>query len=704
MRAAAPPRSRTGTSARSRTRAGRRIACTTVRRSRAYSLDEAERHLDPARRCARLCGRDDRHAGAAEPARRLAHVGLRRRRGARCLHGRAWRHGARLGGFDARLRRRACRVVALCVFSLASVGCALAGGIAFCSSARAVQGFGGAVVLAVAGAALAPRVRSRLGAPRRAEPPVGPVVGGALTQAFSGARSSSPRRRFRSLRPCCGRRGSVRRRSRTGAARRAPDPRARPGLRRADRAPVRRRPAARRRLGDAPALRGARRQLVRSRRSPARSCAATRDAGRFGSGLIGGGIAALAFLPTDNVAWLIVPECIAGFGMGLALTPLIEDVASGAHDAASALNLAVRHLGVTLALVVLAPVIQHDLDARGAREAAHRRRRAGCADRSAREVSLAPELVRRSTRPAARSRARGCSDARDVKRAERARFDAMFDRIETMFVAAARTRSDRVPDRGRARVRRRLAPRRRCARRRTRGDRRRRLRRRRASACGPLRGAAEVALGRRASRASFRTAAASEVWRRCWRCARSTRARAASTRRGKSSCSRSRTSRRANDSSGHGVDPSAAGRDPAADHRALMPPDGFLPARPSSNAVVMRGHVGVVALVRSLFAAGIAAGAIHAGRPATPPTTTVTRRRRRRRPTVTTTTTTVATTTTVPTTTAATTTPRRRRQAARPVGSCRACLSRRSRCWVAGFALLEPGVGRCARRVASCRA
>ena len=35
-----------------------------------------------------------------------------------------------------------------------------------------------------------------------------------------------------------------------------------------------------------------------------------------GSGLIGGGIAALAFVPSDNVAWLVVPECVAGFGMG----------------------------------------------------------------------------------------------------------------------------------------------------------------------------------------------------------------------------------------------------------------------------------------------------------------------------------------------------------------------------------------------------
>jgi len=82
-----------------------------------------------------------------------------------------------------------------------------------------------------------------------------------------------------------------------------------------------------------------------------------------GSGLIGGGIAALAFLPSDDVAWLVLPECVAGFGMGLALTPLIEDLLPERTHDARALNLAVRHLGITLALVALAPVIHHDLDA-----------------------------------------------------------------------------------------------------------------------------------------------------------------------------------------------------------------------------------------------------------------------------------------------------------------------------------------------------
>ena len=58
-----------------------------------------------------------------------------------------------------------------------------------------------------------------------------------------------------------------------------------------------------------------------------------------GCALIGGGIGALAFLPTNNVAWLVVPECVAGLGMGLALTPLIEDVLPERTAANRAVNL-----------------------------------------------------------------------------------------------------------------------------------------------------------------------------------------------------------------------------------------------------------------------------------------------------------------------------------------------------------------------------
>src|SRR5205809_1038031 len=78
-------------------------------------------------------------------------------------------------------------LVALCAFSLASLVCALAGGLPLLLVARGVQGAAGALILTVAGAALAPPRREGrswvlVGVLSTA---AGPVIGGALTQAFS---------------------------------------------------------------------------------------------------------------------------------------------------------------------------------------------------------------------------------------------------------------------------------------------------------------------------------------------------------------------------------------------------------------------------------------------------------------------------------------------------------------------------------------
>ena len=170
-----------------------------------------------------------------------------------------------------------------------------------------------------------------------------------------------------------------------------------------------------------------------------RGHAATRVA--VGSGLLGGGIAALAFVPSDNVGWLVVPECVAGFGMGLALTPLIEELLPERTYDARALNLAVRHLGITLALVALAPVIHHDLDAAIERAKLQSVGVVLVAPIGPREkISLAPKLVAavHTSRPLAGVRAGASSARATVKPAERPRFDVMFHRIEETFVAAAR--------------------------------------------------------------------------------------------------------------------------------------------------------------------------------------------------------------------------------------------------------------------------
>ena len=159
-----------------------------------------------------------------------------------------------------------------------------------------------------------------------------------------------------------------------------------------------------------------------------------------GACLVGGGIGALAFLPSNDVVWLLVPECVAGVGMGLALAPLLEQLLPETTARRRAANLAIRHLGVTAALVVLAPVIAHDLGA--AVERAKLRTIAVVLDapvQPSEKIRMAPALVAtvHADRPLAAVRQDARSVRRDVDSSERPLFDALFQRVEDVFVRAA---------------------------------------------------------------------------------------------------------------------------------------------------------------------------------------------------------------------------------------------------------------------------
>lgn len=80
-----------------------------------------------------------------------------------------------------------------------------------------------------------------------------------------------------------------------------------------------------------------------------------------GCALVGAGVLALAFLPDAHLLWTVVPQAAAGLGMGLALPALGGDLLPerDARDAARLLVL--RHVGIALALVVLAPIVSSDL-------------------------------------------------------------------------------------------------------------------------------------------------------------------------------------------------------------------------------------------------------------------------------------------------------------------------------------------------------
>jgi MFS family permease len=80
-----------------------------------------------------------------------------------------------------------------------------------------------------------------------------------------------------------------------------------------------------------------------------------------GCALVAAGVLALAFLPDAHLAWTIVPQAAAGLGMGLALPALGGDLLPERDPQDAARLLVLRHAGIALALVLLAPIVSSDL-------------------------------------------------------------------------------------------------------------------------------------------------------------------------------------------------------------------------------------------------------------------------------------------------------------------------------------------------------
>lgn len=78
--------------------------------------------------------------------------------------------------------------------------------------------------------------------------------------------------------------------------------------------------------------------------------------------LVAGGIGCLALLPAASAWWTVVPQVLAGAGMGLALPALAGELLPELSGRDVARVLAIRHAGIALALAVLAPVVSADLD------------------------------------------------------------------------------------------------------------------------------------------------------------------------------------------------------------------------------------------------------------------------------------------------------------------------------------------------------
>jgi MFS family permease len=133
---------------------------------------------------------------------------------------------------------------------------------------------------------------------------------------------------------------------------------------------------------------------------PAAALAASRVGGdarwRAAAGclLVGFGTLALAYLPDARLWWTFAPQALAGFGMGLALPALGGELLPERTARDAARLLAIRHVGIAIALAVIAPITAARLDT-----ATHDARESGVAlalDAKldpARKVALAPALL-----------------------------------------------------------------------------------------------------------------------------------------------------------------------------------------------------------------------------------------------------------------------------------------------------------------------
>lgn len=87
-----------------------------------------------------------------------------------------------------------------------------------------------------------------------------------------------------------------------------------------------------------------------------------------GIALVAAGLAAMALLPESSVPMLAAALALTGLGLGLAVAPLTAASLRGRSLVADGTrSVAARHAGLVLGLVLLAPLLAHDLEDTGAR-------------------------------------------------------------------------------------------------------------------------------------------------------------------------------------------------------------------------------------------------------------------------------------------------------------------------------------------------
>ncbi|MEA2471019.1 MAG: hypothetical protein QOE38_2018, partial [Thermoleophilaceae bacterium] len=79
--------------------------------------------------------------------------------------------------------------------------------------------------------------------------------------------------------------------------------------------------------------------------------------------LVAAGTLCLSFLPLASLWWTLLPQLLAGAGIGLAIPALAGELLPERNPNDAARLLTARHAGIALALLVLAPVVASNLDA-----------------------------------------------------------------------------------------------------------------------------------------------------------------------------------------------------------------------------------------------------------------------------------------------------------------------------------------------------
>src|SRR3990170_4703956 len=82
-----------------------------------------------------------------------------------------------------------------------------------------------------------------------------------------------------------------------------------------------------------------------------------------GAGLLAAGLVGLALLPSSALGYVLASLALCGVGLGLAVPGLTHSVLGGENGVASKATLTVgmRHIGLVLALAVVAPILSSDL-------------------------------------------------------------------------------------------------------------------------------------------------------------------------------------------------------------------------------------------------------------------------------------------------------------------------------------------------------